>query len=188
MFCPGGFTLQQPWGKSDPPQPNFEIPLDENGRIMHITHFDAAEAIIRSGYKAQQKKASCRYTYVYDKHTKKFITGKEKCLLYDGYYSWWSIELYDKEYDPDSLRSQGSKSFLFDKFSMYGTVKLSLKLCDLIESYAKSQGKRTKDVRYKVGGTLRYRREVCYVIVICVDTDDRLSNVKSIKRPQSLVI
>ena len=81
--------------------------------------------------------------------------------MYDGYYSWWSIELYDKEYDPGPLDNnkfgvKTHKSSSFETFSMYGTVKLSLKLNDLIECYAKSRSEDTENVYYK--------KEVLYVI------------------------
>ena len=38
-------------------------------------------------------------------------------------------------------------------------------------NYAQNRGESCKNVLYKVGGTLRYQREVCYVIIVCV-TDD----------------
>ena len=68
MFFPGVFTFHQPWGNDnfkqhlpekykDLTQPNFKLALDNNRRVMHVTHFDAAKAIITSGYIAQQKKA-----------------------------------------------------------------------------------------------------------------------------------
>ena len=204
MFFPGVFTLNQPWGDDnfirhlpqkyqDLTQPNFELPLDDDRRVMHITHFDAAKAIITSGYKTQQKKAEYNYTYVYDVKSEKYKTEREKYLLYDGYYSWWSIELNDQEYylGPPGNNTFGvipRKSFLFEIFSMYGTVKLSLKLCDLIECYAESRGKRTENVQYKKGGTLRYTKEVCYVIIVCVDTDDKLSHLETIDKRKPLKI
>ena len=220
MFFPGVFTFDQPWGDDNftkhlpseyegLTQPKFEIPLDENRRVMHITHFDAAEAIIKSGYKVQQKKSEYQYTYVYDESSNSYITEQEKCLLYDGYYSWWSIELYDKEYNPGPLGYDKEynpgplgnndcpvsyrTSFLFDNFSMYGTVKLSLELRDLIKCYAESRGKCADGVCYKVGGTLRYTKEVCYVIIVCVNTDDELSELETsqslvIKQPYSFLV
>ena len=204
VFFPRVFTLQQPWGDDnytihlpteyrDLTQPNFNIPLDENRRVMHITHFKAAKAIIKSGYKAQQKISEDGYTYVYDESSNRYITEQETCLLYDGYYSWWSIKLNDDEYNPGPLGNNdhgvnSSTSFFFKNYSMYGTVKLSLKLRDLIECYATSRSKDSKKVLYKVGGTLRYTKEVCYVIIVCVDTDDKLSALETIDKSQSLVI
>ena len=201
VFFPGVFTFDQPWGDDNYKihlpqkhkrltQPNFEIPLNEDRKVMHITHFNAAKAIITSGYITQQKKSEYQYTYVYDESRKKYITEQEKCLLYDGYYSWWSIQC---EYNPGQLvnndhQVNSSTSFLFKNYSMYGTVKLSLKLRDLIECYATSRSKDSKKVLYKVGGTLRYTKEVCYVIIVCVDTDDKLSALETIDKSQSLVI
>ena len=202
VFFPGIFTLQQPWGDDNYTihlpqtykrltQPKFEIPLDNNRRVMHITHFDAAKAIITSGYIPQQKKSKYQFTYVYDGNS--YITEQEKCLLYGGYYSWWSIELYDEKCDLGPLGNNDHgvnyyTSFLFINHSMYGTVKLSLKLRDFIECYARSRSIDSKKVLYKVGGTLRYTKEVCYVIIVCFDTDDKLSELETIDKSQSLVI
>ena len=203
MFFPRVFTFDQPWGDDnfirhlpqryqDLTQPNFELPLDDDRRVMHITHFDAAKAIITSGYIAQQK-AEDEYTYIYDQTSEKYIKVQEMYLLYDGYYSWWFIELNDQEYNPGPLGNNEfgvipRKSFLFEIFSMYGTVKLSLKLNDLVKRYAESRSKHTKNVCYKKGGTLRYTKEVCYVIIVCVDTDDKLSHLETIDESQSLEI
>ena len=79
---------------------------------------------------------------------------------------------------------------------MYGTVKLSLDFQSLCSSYVESIAPGQQEhLLFKVGGTLRYKKEVCYVIVVCVAKDgvdplpdfpnlDDLSNLR-IRQPIS---
>ena len=192
VFFPNEFTFDQPWGEDPitnhlpPCYHNLQEPLTLNLReiphnVAHITHYENAKQIISSGFKinAFPKRGSNRdysYRFVNRKDRKiKEINDVTPLIPYDGFFSWWSIELnQDHDHlDYKNINGVGCyTSFLFDKDqSKYGHVKFSMKFNDLISNYAQSRGESSKNVLYKVGGTLHYQREVCYVIIVCV-TDD----------------
>ena len=192
MFFPNEFTFNQPWGKDPITKQllsryhNLQEPLTLNldsipHNVAHVTHYENAKQIISSRFKINAfPKRGSNGDYSYQCTNRK--DGKFKqiddvtpLIPYDGSFSWWSIELnQDHDHlDYKNINGVGCyTSFLFDKNqSMYGHVKFSMKFNDLISNYTRSRGESCKKIQYKVGGTLRYQREVCYVIIVCV-TDD----------------
>ena len=192
VFFPNEFTFNLPWGEDPithhlpPPYHTLQESLTLNLRdvphnVAHITHFENAEQIISSEFKVNAfPKRGSNGDYSYQCVNRedgifKQIDDKTSLIPYDGSFSWWSIEL-NQDHDHLSYKNINGvgchTSFLFNKDqSMYGHVKFSMNFDDLISYYAQSQRKSRKNVLYKVGGTLRYQREVCYVITVCV-TDD----------------
>ena len=85
------------------------------------------------------------------------VTDKE-LLLPDGYYVWW-----------------GSSNV---KSSMYGTEKLATSFKSALSKFkwfhSNPDEQDLPDVHLRVGGTLHYKKEICYVIVI--HTDNGASN------------
>ena len=78
------------------------------------------------------------------------VTDKE-LLLPDGYYVWWG---------PSNIKS-----------SMYGTEKLTTSFKSALGKFKwfhrdPDEPSQAPDVYFRVGGTLRYKKEICYVIVI----------------------
>lgn len=90
--------------------------------------------------------------------------SEEDFLLPAGHYTWWSI-------DTPSAR---------DKGSVYGSHLFSADFSYMIGQYCKrhtKKGQNPPSIILKRYGTLRYKREICYVIIVCADSDD-LSEVK----------
>ena len=72
-----------------------------------------------------------------------------------GYYSWWSIH----------------KTDVNEPTSRYGSRRISITCRDLLYSY---QGGFNDDghyprLQFKNGGTLRYKHEICYVVIVCAE-------------------
>ena len=89
-----------------------------------------------------------------------------------GYFSWWSIDTADS---PITKRIH-SPSQQFKNESIYGTVKFFINLDQIEKSYLESYNMfriGNKRVLYKKGGTLRYSKEVCYVIIVCIMINGR---------------
>ena len=81
--------------------------------------------------------------------------SREELVLPDGYYLWWGT---------NSTRS-----------SMYGTEKLTANFKSVLRKFQLSRKDRDThrrpDVYLRVGGTLRYKKEICYVIVVHTDNE-----------------
>ena len=74
-------------------------------------------------------------------------------------------------------RNQASGSYASGYLSIpvgssYGNNAFSIKLKDILIDYKWSRPDRAgKEVCLKVGGTLRYRHEICYVAMVCMEGD-----------------
>lgn len=53
--------------------------------------------------------------------------------------------------------------------SGYGNNAFIISLSDILDDYQKARAHGTDRVCLKVGGTLRYRHEICYVVVVCME-------------------
>lgn len=100
-----------------------------------------------------------------------------------GSYSWWGISLqewYDDASDSTARRFQQKLKFEFEEVSgylksppasPYGNNEFTGKLADVLECYRKSRGVADSDVYLVIGGTLRYKHEICYVVIVCTRKD-----------------
>lgn len=165
VYYPKKLVTHFPWGKckrekSHRPQQIW--------KISHITHkknvadmdkgthycFTAAKKYGKCGYKVTDgsplgesyrcdlkcsaPKAETKYTSI----------TKDQLVLPDGYYIWWGT-------------STGPSS------SMYGSEKLTTNFKSVLGKFKYGQtSDPNADVFFRVGGTLRYRKEICYVIVV----------------------
>lgn len=104
----------------------------------------------------------------------KYISPISRETVLPGYYIWWSIDLSDV-YFYNIQYSKGeypSRPFARPEASMYGNNKFSCDISELIECYRNAYRVRSPDdapidVQFRCGGTLRYRYEICYVIIVC---------------------
>ena len=106
--------------------------------------------------------------------------------LLPGKYSWWGIEL-PSGFAPPQLEGQcdGLRPILSPLFkpseSIYGTVKIKTMFSELQISYCESRlaslkrsiDPRSVEVGFKIGGTLLYKREICFVIIMYMKGDPR---------------
>ena len=150
--------------------------------VEHVTHYiDLQKIYNNSGFtfKANPKRGDKNYSYISDDNDPTLFHSIDN-LICDGYFSWWSIKVIEKPNNIDirktyeQLEVIPKASSLFNEgSSMNGTVKMTVDFQGLIHYYAESIAPGQKEkIHYKVGGTLRYQKEVCYVIIVCVFKDD----------------
>ena len=95
--------------------------------------------------------------------TKYQYVSPDDHLLPKGHYSWWGI--------PEKT----------EKESYYGgrmfTTSFSCILEQFRQAHATKSTTEPPGLIFKKAGTLRYKKEICYVILVCADTDN-LSQVE----------
>lgn len=183
------FTSVHPYGyaassASDAP---LVLPIK---RLSHITHNKEAEAIKHGrdlSFKPKPKKGkaykwdgspigeSFRDDFIKptDSHMPplyptsqvyEYILDSE-LLLPKGYYSWWGLSTreeksHDLRFPPPYLASQ----------SLYGNREFSGDLSMLLRYYRNSHPSVNEPEIYLLrGGTLRYKREICYIVIVCTE-------------------
>lgn len=170
------FVSHLPW-KPFPPnnEPTSNIPVE---RLCHVTHRRIVKKIHPSDrspytFKARPKMGKCA---VYREWTLdgsplghsyrtqldganptpetiySFVPMRD-FFLPEGSYSWWSIDT------PDA-REQ----------SMYGSCMFSVGFPVMLRQFRLAHG--AEDLIFKKYGTLRYKKEICYIIIICASNDD----------------
>ena len=176
MYFPKELVTCYPWGEC---KLESKGQLEKIYKIAHVTHKSNMATIDVVGhqyrFEPKQKYGKCGYEVtdgsplgesyrcVLDRKTPTTetqytkVTDKE-LLLPDGYYSWWG---------PSNVMS-----------SMYGTEKLTTNFKSALGKFKWFHKDPDEldppDVYLRVGGTLRYKKEICYVIVI--HTDNGASN------------
>ena len=91
-----------------------------------------------------------------NKHTRYQYVSAAEHLFPEGYYSWWGLKPNE-----DSSRYGGHMftvdfPYMLDRFRHAHTTP----------------DKPQPGIFFMKAGTLRYKREICYVILVCADTDD----------------
>jgi len=102
-----------------------------------------------------------------------------------GYYSWWGISLsadWEGAMEDPRRKIQRERitygtyvaNYLKEPVeSCYGNNEYSVTFENILQCYAKSRHCSVEEIYLKLAGTLRYKQEICYVIVICIHTDLR---------------
>ena len=101
--------------------------------------------------------------YMYER-----ISPREE--MFPGFYSWWG--LYVEKPIPGLPDPPNYLQVPPD--SIYGTTAFIIPLDEILESYASSRSLRLHDLCLRVGGTMRYKREIGYVIIVCTQADEDL--------------
>ena len=113
-----------------------------------------------------------------------------------GYYSWWGISLEDQlpQQAIDAVRALEQHGTYVAGYvkcppeSTYGNNVFCVSFYNLLKSYANSRQCSMSKIHLKVGGTLRYRYEVCYVTIICTEDDlETFSKFNDFKHKDILV-
>ena len=175
---------------------SFEI-----DKMYHVTHFGSARQIVEEGmtFRPKMKLARADYSIEYKEEEEdgpvfEQLSGNRPML--PGYYSWFAAkppdDLGDLAIEQLRERYDDIDAVLSDKLktnsSPYGTIGLTTSMDTLLESYkAGFPNSANLNLRFQIGGTLRYLNEICYVIVVTVD-DTVLTNVPTIVRPQEEII
>ncbi len=120
------------------------------------------------------------------------LQRSEASPVFPGYLSWWGIDVKpfyetqkgkeltchitdirrNKIYVPGYLNEPES--------SMYGNNSYSLAFPDLLTSYQTARNDKTGcEIQLKVGGTLLYKHEICYVVMVGLKGDEELRSMPS---------
>ena len=161
-------------------------------RLCHITHSKEADEIeqddcfefkpkMKYGKNTTNNRVSaviCKPTYkAPNEDTKYRVITKDQELL-PGYYSWWSI---DSSCFPakDDVMIESSNDFSLPYKSRFGNKKISGDITKLLQCYQEAVKSRSSwfyhfygrsrlpRIEFRCGGTLRYNRQICKVIIIC---------------------
>ncbi len=191
------FTSQTPSGVAanfyhDEDEPLLTIPIY---RLCHVTH-ELEAYIIQSGssfefaprlklgkaYDNDGSPLGTTYKEISKNRYQKIPRSKDN-PVFPGYLSWWGIDTREwLENDPDTMHTiqdyQRRKCYLHNYLaippeSMYGNKAFSIKMEDILQDYKRSRAdQKEKMLCLRGGGTLRYRNEICYVIMVCMEGDD----------------
>ena len=189
IHFPQNYVQHHPWGWGDVP---YQLRVS---RLWHVTHDEQAEQIRRNAHQFRQYhfKVHRKYGKSYGDHdhfgeSYRYTPGPATpnegvpgvdtpCYrpipdtepIFPGYYSWWGLAVdpqdrrpsIENKYLPPSLKSPAE--------SIYGNNSFNASFPDLLQSYATSRS--CRDIYLKVGGTLRYKREIAYVVIVCTSRD-----------------
>ena len=181
-------------------------------RVSHVTHNREAREINRS---PEEFTFICRQKlgkgYVEDGSPLgesyredaryKYRKIPETDPVLPGYYSWWGISLSaDWEEDTEDPRRKLEReeacyggtylaNYLKEPVeSCYGNNEYSTTFKNILQCYANSRHCSVEEIYLKLGGTLRYKQEICYVIVVCTQADLRsLSDFENLTPNESEV-
>ena len=172
MYYPKELVTSFPWGecKRESSRRSYKI-----WNISHITHKRNVVEMDRGTqycFKAAKKYGKCGYEvtdgsplgesyrcdlkrHIPTARTEYTPVTKDQLVLPDGYYIWFGAST--------------------TKCSMYGSEKLTTGFKSVLGKFKWCQKdpdeKELPDVYFRVGGTLRYRNEICYVIVVHTETE-----------------
>ena len=165
--------------------PLQQVPIQVR-KLCHVTHEQAADKIIHKDHdqdyyifkpnKKCGKVQGIGATYTICEPTDqppsvettyRYLSSNES--VFPGYYIWWSID--HDNYPPSS--SEYYFSHFFSPSSRYGNSKFSGNIKELLQCYQEAYIKDKVDpltrIQFRCGGTLRYRREICKVVIVCTD-------------------
>lgn len=182
------FVQCHPWGEEIK---ELSLPISH---LCHVTHNKQAKEIIMRGnfcFKTHQKPGKSyvgqqlgeSYSCVLDSSLLHSVLEPDTpCykpiydseLMFPGFYSWWGLAI-DTSIS-QSLPREKMPAFLPGYLqqpptSMYGGNAFISMFSNLLKSYASSRGCSSTDIYMKIGGTLRYKHEIGYVVIVCTTND-----------------
>ena len=184
----------------------YEVPVPVT-RISHVTHTKEAAEIRKSWmFRVTQKCGKCYEWNAYpmgesfqdcflspssemvelypEYQMYKYVNSKESLL--PGFYSWWGISSSDWTQREEKLKeywmSPTCPGYLQEPpSSRYGNVEFSGELHKVLASYQTSRfvsSRKKPDVYLLIGGTLRYKCEICCVVIVCTGEDKESEALK----------
>ncbi|XP_064402801.1 uncharacterized protein LOC135348504 [Halichondria panicea] len=202
---PGEFRPQDPWHKKWVDFPDDTLPATiPIYRLVHITHPTQARHIeqvpnrrykfipkMKCGKSYNEERIGETYVHI---GGEKFEEITSKDSVFPGYLSWWGIDVRGWYEDGCQLLQSISRERINGRYvpgylaaepeSPYGSVAFSIELPDILRDYKKARNIQGARVCLKVGGTLRYRKEICYVVIVCLKDDNELGDMPSIAGPK----
>ena len=86
--------------------------------------------------------------------------------VFPGKYIWWSIDYCHSE----PVENTYTLSEIFSSSSRYGNIKFSGEIEEILGYYQEAYGiNPLPRIQFRCGGTLRYKYEICYVVIVCTD-------------------
>ena len=202
----GGTYPQNGWSKVAEPLKRYPI---FNGiektiipilKVRHVTHSEQAGDIRRANYSFKPKpKFGKEETY------KKIAENMFQKIEHDervieGDLSWWGVDthswyhsddvrLHSKEFASAATALRSKRIFVSPFMSKlpaspYGRCGFIVGFKDLLRYYQESRtdiaNVRDRTLFLRIGGTLRYRYEICYVVIVCTKQDKELEHYPSL--------
>ena len=177
------YVQHHPWGERPRPYNHEGLPLSVS-RLCHTTHREQADTIEANMFRFTPNP---KYGKTYDLNAGQPLGESYFCVqsaipepdrkcyerippigelspgkLFPGHYSWWGLV--------PGVRLRLDNPPLYLKSppeSMYGGHSFTIGFADLLESYHSSRGCTKSGICLKIGGTLRYKREIGYVVIVC---------------------
>ena len=196
VFFPNRFTVETHSGKAPEMFPNYPeelkgiaVPINH---FTHVTHDEEASEICQDGhfeFKARKKFGktrerdgrSCGDSFRPSQvSVGLYFQITDKDAVFPGYHSWWSVHL-EHTHPPSHIqgvldRIEGFNTFVPDYLnvnphSRYGNHAFVCSFEGLLTAYANARDVEIGNVCIRKGGTLRYKFEICYVLIICTDNN-----------------
>lgn len=175
-------------------------------KVRHATHSEQAGDIRRANYsfvpkpkfgKEYDSKEEGTYKKV-SENTFQKIEHDERVI--EGNLSWWGVDthswyhsddvqLHGKEFASAATILRSERIFVSPFMSKspaspYGRCGFIVGFKDLLKYYQESRTDivNTSDraLFLRIGGTLRYRHEICYIVIVCTKYDEELESYPSL--------
>ena len=170
-------------GAREVPLQNVQIKVE---RLCHITHEQPADKISQENsfeFIPTSKVGKAGYgnydgspvgdTFIICDPTDQPPTEETKyCYVspteevFPGKYIWWSIDYCFSE----PVENTYTLSEIFSSSSRYGNIKFSGEIEEILGYYQEAYGTNLLPrIQFRCGGTLRYKYEICKVVIVCTD-------------------
>ena len=179
---------------------NIRFPIVRLAHVTHNAEADEITTDHSYQFKVAPKYGRSNYrpdtgSYRWSPDINSFVPIDENTNLFQGNYSWWSLYVQECQYNlphnhpnTEDCRStaqiardlpQGDNGYpdyyvanylKHPSESIYGNRVFNADFSDLLNAYVKSRNSR--EVFIKIGGTLRYRSEICFVLIVCTENDE----------------
>lgn len=116
--------------------------------------------------------------------------------VFPGYYCWWGLNT--TEWYRGSLLSitrrpdvELAEFAAHPPKSRYGNNAFTIRFSELLLSYKRSRTdvqEARHNIYLRVGGTLRYKYEICYVVIVCLQQDHGFDDLDTIDRQDRPII
>ena len=90
--------------------------------------------------------------------------------VFPGFYTWWGPYVESPPPGPQDTLPNYLKT---PPNSIYGSRAFVVSFHDILESYASDRSCSSHNICLRVGGTMRYKREIAYVIIVCTTSDEK---------------
>ena len=182
--------IYHPWGEQPRHREPLYIPVSQ---LCHVTHREQGRQIMRNPAIFQFEMNSkvgksleesdiengCYWGESYRFKRGDLSTPNEH-MLYEripprgqvipGLYTWWGLYV---EHPPPGPQDTLPNYLKTPPNSIYGSTAFVISFHDILESYASARSCSSHNICLRVGGTMRYKREIAYVIIVCTTSDEQ---------------